>query len=309
MKFKPYREKLKTMIRFINSRLPPDSKKLSIKSFDGIETFLKMNAKENIENNTKQLEQEISFAKLGIYCVGMMALSVSQNNSEENVLKLEWLAHPNGLDPNAIFQTQVIEIANYAVSILRLVQEGLDSPARSLVRVMTELTQQTLVTLSSKEEMLLYIAPSTSKEANETWIKQFGRGRLSKKLSLLEERLGFDDEIIKLMHSERQDYFELFSQSVHNSFITALVGSHTFPYDDEESHIALYGGTTNSVGTPLGQLNFNLWHFIVFLISLIQKIHDVDIESLKSAPWLDVWAIYFILSDLYMELYHPESAP
>lgn len=303
MDFKAHRERVKSYIRYINARTPPENK-LSIKDVDSMEQFIRWASKEYPKGNKEHLAEPMSLAKMGIYCFGLMAFINSKEEASEQLFKTNWIDESGIPDPNFIFESTMIQISNYSFSIFNLIQLGLDNPARSLIRILTELFHQSLVLFSNPQDMLNYTVPDTSKESNEMWFKLFGKGKLTRKLEKLEDQLGFDKQLILELRETRKSNFEFYSQAVHNSCLATVVGSQAWSFEEDKSHLALFGGVNSAIKTPLDQLNYEIWYFLLMFTTILEKMHGAAPQDLKSQSWPEIWALYFSIKETYMEYYH-----
>ena len=150
----------------------------------------------------------------------------------------------------------------------------MDNSARALMRVTDELIWQSLVIISDQGHMREYVKAKTPGEANDTWQRLFGRGKLVRKIENLEKDFGFDDEYLGSMTKWRREAMAYYSQGVHHSYVATVVGLYSLGLDEKTAGHGIFGAPKVGLRGTINHLNFQLFYFINFFYEILEKKHS-----------------------------------
>lgn len=299
IKYQPHREYLKNNLKKINKKHDASHESISISKVDALfsEIITRTHAGEEI--NKLNLEEEFSILRLSAVCISIIALSIYDEESESGFVDVNWMDGVENPNPNFLIQMHLIQISNYAYSILTLAEKGLADPAKSLVRVITELIEQTLVIISDKTVMKSYISAKEEADATSNWYKLFGRGKLNKKLSKLEKDIGLPSDLIKSLDESRKSSNEYYSLSVHNSYISCVIGARAWNYDKDLASLCFFGGENCGIKSPIEHLNYNLWYFLLMFLSIMKNIHGFSLKDQNEELLKTAYSIFLTVDEVY----------
>ena len=113
---------------------------------------------------------------LFVISVGVQSVSISIKDNEEIYLfPKNWIAEfeSKRLDFK-LMMSLLLQLSNYSLSVVRLVESGLDNPARAILRIVNELSLQIIMLLFDRSDFEKYASPVDGKE-KEIWYELFTR--------------------------------------------------------------------------------------------------------------------------------------
>jgi hypothetical protein len=168
-----------------------------------------------------------------------------------------------------------------------LAERGLDNAARVVLRSFIELSWQTIILLFFREDLKIYVQPEDQDEVNRVWWELFGKGRMQKKLTLIEESLGFDSGTIRKYREYRRDIYQFFSESVHHSHINNLVSSMIGNFEQETFQWKPLGGSGVRSDPTLFTRTLSGLYFLDMFFIIVEDFHGTDLSSLKEHYFKD----------------------
>jgi len=187
--------------------------------------FFPNSRKEAVQSSSTHFERELSLCYLHILTFSMMSLGIDLKKRKTLPIDPNWLGR-NGTapNPNFILQSMLVQVVNYSLAIIHLVEDGLDNPARCVLRALNELASQCIVLLSDRDQLATYASAHTADEAKSVWYKLLAKkGKLKKSLSKLELQLGIPEQIVPDLKVVREQIDLEYSQAVHHSYSSTLV--------------------------------------------------------------------------------------
>lgn len=247
----------------------------------------------------KNMSSELSLTFLSISCCIFLTISIYKKEDEPNtLLPADWI-DPKGLpNPNMVIADLLTQIVLFSISIIELVEKGLDNPARALTRTVIETTWQTLILLSSREDLKEYVKPDSFDETKEMWFKLFGKGRLQNKLAKIENSLNFDTESHKLLKAEREKAHQFFSESVHSGFVSSAVSSISWEFQSDNGTWSLLGGASRASLATIDCLNTNLFYFIRVFFAIITKLHRITPSKSDKYHWKEAFILQECITNI-----------
>jgi hypothetical protein len=253
--------------------------------------------------NTERLSEEFSLGLMGCTSIALMAMSINASKNDNTIFPKDYLNDGESPDSNFIIECQLTQIANHCNAIIQLAQSGIDNPSRSLVRVLIELTQQTIVMLYDKRIMRAWATPKEDKESNRMWFKLFGRGKLNKAIEKIENEILYDPQAKQELIELRKFKNRFYSQTVHHSYIATMVGSQAHSFDDDNLSRCLLSCVNRSVKVPVTEMNYCIWYFLINYYTILDKVHDLRPNNVKGSVWLESFSLYLTLRELFVEYY------
>jgi hypothetical protein len=123
-----------------------------------------------------------------------------------------------------------------SLAVIRLCLLGLDSQARTLVRSLSETLNTTLVLLADRELADAFKAASDYDAARALWSRHFARGRLQALVDNIQEQHGMPEDIRGYVADWRAEEAAMASQTVHVSYIGAVMASMPRMLTDPSRH-------------------------------------------------------------------------
>lgn len=243
----------------------------SIHMFDYFAEFVVSRNQDSFEEINKHLSKELNIAYLDIIAIGSLAMSILQENEGFYLFPRNWISNNNIPDPNVILQNLLVQIANHSLAITELVQNGLDNPARALIRINCELSWITLVITFDKDKM----AASTTKKDDENWEKQiwhkyFKLNKLVDSLTEIERKLGLPDDVLESLKKSRLETYKFYSEDIHSSFGASMIGALGADFTSDNMQFGLFGVASLQSKATLNNLNLTLYYFIKFFLSILK---------------------------------------
>jgi len=299
---------LRTMVKHFIKEINSISKKnfdksVKISDFDALITHIN-----NIQNNAKKKHQtyfsnELTLANLFVLCLSTVSLSLHSDEYDEEIFPKDWLSSNPYPNPNFILSNLLLQLTNYTLAIIDLVEKGLDSPAKALARTISELSSQTLILIYFRDDFKEYVKGTDDKLSTEIWYKLFAKNKIHKKLSIIEKETETDKELIEYMYNFRKEEYEFFSESIHHSYISVNLGSYAWQCgNDENAQKSLFGGENSSIKRTLSFLNTTLFFFIVNLFKIIDKPKNPD-----KLFWLEAYSLYSSIKESYLITTYPNE--
>lgn len=275
---------------------------LSVKLNDFDDLFSTLNffvndAKNNAINHLQNL-LEISY--LGVFLTGHLSLAL-QNDENKGDFIQEILEAPSS---NIVLSSLIIQITNHSLSIIKLVTDGLDNSARTILRTLEELVYLTIYLAADVSKIKIYTDLSNTKE---TWYKNFRLNVINKELTKIETRLGLPDDIIQYLKSHRSDGYEFYSEYTHNSYPAIAVGAFVRSFNDEYvRHNSVFGKESIASLSTLKRINSTLFYFNLSIFQILTKEHNFQ-ASASERIWRMTTALFECFKAVYLNYPNEEE--
>ncbi|WP_136512924.1 hypothetical protein [Geomonas edaphica] len=266
---------LKTCFREIRKNGPKEVRAAAkLSNLDVLDRFFSDCQRETFIESRSELSELLSIGYVCGILFGFLALAVEHDKVE--MLPADWLGASNP-NPNFVLSSSLIVISNYSISILKLVESGLNTPARSLIRVLLEHCWLLLSILSDRELFRLYCQGRASEEARELWYKHFKPKKLNSHLNAIERRIWFDNN--NLMAQTRETLYNHYSRSVHIDYLTNVLGGFALSSETEYFNTALFGQLSKSSKIVLKDSSTVLIYTYSTIFGILEKIHKFEIAA------------------------------
>jgi len=267
---------LRSFSRVRKHALGKVSENARLKNLDTLLKILKERQKEARKAIANEFDELISIAYIGVLIFGYLGLALTLDDESENIFPKNWLLEDSIPDPNDVIGFSFGTISHESHGVLKLVESGLEGPARSLMRILVEHCCLALVLCSDKEKLLLYHRAQSPEDARDIWNKHLRPKTINADLKLIERKLSMHEEA----HELRQDLYTLYTQFAHNSVIANLFGSVLTPLEDHNMfRSATYGYASASSVVPLVDLCTILIYTYTSFFRIIQEIHHFKIPT------------------------------
>jgi len=275
-------------------------KTVKVSDIDAIISFINGQQKDGRKINTDFFNNELTLANLSTLCISMISLSLHSSESDEEIFPKNWLSEDESPNPNLILSNLFLQITNYSIAIIDLLEKGLDNPARTLVRSISELCNQTIILIYSRDDFKEYIKGKDENTSNQIWYRLFSKNKMFEKISAIEKNIGFDNELIDFFYTYRKERHQFFSESVHHSYVSVNIGAYSPKcHSDNENVKGLFGGENASIDPPLYYLNTTLFMFIRFYYKIANKPKNPD-----KAFWLESVVLHQAIHPAYLDIYY-----
>lgn len=276
------------------------------KEIENATNFILSRHEKNSRQARKLFHQELIISYSCIVYISYLALAIDQTK-ESTPICVDWMEGENlGIDPNFIVSSVLVNISNNCLSIIRLIECGLDTSARPLIRVLFELVTILMLITTDKDIMNEYCRGKDQESANKIWYKSFRTKSIFDKLKKLENELDFDEELIATLDKWRQGAFKDFSSNIHNSYYSIVIGAYSFPdNEDDMLQTLLSGRTSRASNKTLDNLNWLLFYTTTLYLPILKKFHNLtpskDSELWRITVPLSECITKIFLSDKVME--------
>ena len=220
------------------------------------------NANEVVRNT---LAVELGLATALVSSTAWFAQALYLNQSDKRFFPTDWLDPTCRTNPDVIMACILCQLANYGHSVIELVSKGLDTPARALLRATADLSYA-LAALAADRETFQSFALDITSPPKEHWYKLFSNRKLAQRIARVDQTLGLPRQWTEFMRTFHETNAEFFSEAVHHSRTSLLIGAQpTVPGTDRVA-FALLGGPPSGSGTTLAHLstvlNYSLTTFV-----------------------------------------------
>ena len=241
---------------------------------------------ENQSITASRLQRRLSTAYLATFAIAATSLAMQHRTGGVPPIPQGHRREEHVPDPNFVVHCLLAQIVNYSLAVLRLVEDGLDNPARCVLRALYELCLKTIV-LSADADTLREYA-SANAPALEVWHRLFASGKLEKKAAAVERRVGATEDTIAAFRAYFRSAVEMNSEAVHHSFASAVMRSHvTDTTSSEFLHLNILGHTSIASRNTLENLNIVLRYTHAMLSNVISDIHGFTPPA-DNAAWQTV---------------------
>ncbi|MFE4709782.1 hypothetical protein ACFRAM_02810 [Paenibacillus sp. NPDC056722] len=207
----------------------------------------------------------------GIASLSYLSIAVFQENCK-NPIDQNWFLEKSS-DPNFVLQSQLVNITNHALSVVKLIESGLDNSARALIRILAEIIFTTSITFSKKELNLIYKSAKNNDEADNVWYKNFRPKKINSHLSSIEKEIGLPLEVTEEISKIRSSIFKEYSSVVHSSFISTSLGAFAFDIDNSVN-LGVCGRVSTTSVNSISSLNWLLFYSLMMNKLILKHYHN-----------------------------------
>lgn len=223
---------------------------------------------EEIQN--AELNDEITIVNLACLSIGFLAMAAWERDEENRILDQDFPAK------DLFLATWLTNISNTGRSIVRLSEEGFDTQARMLVRCLHERTRQAIIVLYSGDDYQAWHESDSGDDGKSSYYKLFSKkDRLNRRYHAIEQELSggvidFNHDLIR----DRKNSDSFFSQAVHGSSLSVLVGAFAAKHNSDDVGPAIFGQASSSSKSTLMHTHYDLLYFSLILHQLLKTVHS-----------------------------------
>lgn len=251
--------------------------------------YFNREAKKNINIH---LRDSLVLGYLAILLTGHLSLALQEDNEE----KIEFQEAIDSPQPIVVLICLITQITNHGLSILNLVEAGLDNSARTILRTLEELVYLTIYLTADLDKMKIYTNIHNPKEI---WYKNFRIEKINKEISKIELRLGLPDDLIQMLRKQRSEGFEFYSEYIHNSYGVVTTGTYVRSFEDDDfMHNSVFGKESRASISTINRLNLTLFYFNLSMFELLLKEYKAKVSASNRT-----WRMTISLLECYKAAY------
>lgn len=167
---------LKEMRKFAKRKDGLPNLKLTLRDLEQTWASIQADMYKDKKRSKDIIGKEHSLAQLNVISLIMMSTAVK--DSIENNRIIQWSIQ--GIEPTAVIANLLIQACNYSISIVKLIEVGLSTPAHTLLKSLQELCWLILTLCFEREKMEQYCKLRGSENTEELWYKHFRPAKLKK---------------------------------------------------------------------------------------------------------------------------------
>jgi hypothetical protein len=175
-------------------------------------------------------------------------------------------------NPDLIVMSQLRQIANHGLAALRLIEDGLDNPARVVVRTLLELSLQLIAFSCDRKALTQYATARTPEEIKTLWYKLLRSKQLLKQIEAIDNETAMPRSLNTFLVERWEKLYERYSQAVHPSLLALTVGSVGRRFETEIYESVLFGkaveASRETVWSVLDTLSFVVTFYPQMLVAL-----------------------------------------
>ncbi|WP_147426700.1 hypothetical protein [Trinickia fusca] len=217
----------------------------------------------DVVRSTLAVEHGLCTALVG--SIAWFADALYLNRSEQRFFPPDWLDPTCSANPDFAMACVLCQLANYGHSVIELVSKGLDTPSRALLRATSDLSYMVVALSVDRETFRSFFLDDIS-SPKEHWYKLFSNKKLAQRVARSDQSFGLPQEWTQYMQEFRDATGEFFSEAVHHSRDSILIGSQpTVPGTDRVAFALLGGppsGSKHTLTHLATVLNYGLTTFI-----------------------------------------------
>lgn len=236
-------------------------------------------------------EPTLSYCWLGAAATSVWArlwgeeLPLPSSGTAELSLPPAWSGPGRVPNADVAAQSLLVGLANHASAVIRLVEDGLQASARSVLRAFIETSWVTLAVVDDHALMHAYLAtPYDDPEKTRRWWHQhFRPKKLRARLAAIDARVGFAPPVCAEFDRLRDVVYHELSGPSHGTFGGSIVGGfRTPPGRPDDLEVAHLGGADeNGIATLTGLADGLFLFHSAFLRLAVQR---PDWQHLFPAP-------------------------
>jgi len=244
---------------------------------------------------------------LSLQCLTSISLVLyDESDSHDSVFPIDWVSVDGNPDANFVLKNIVVQIVNYSLAIGTLIEDGLDYPARAILKTNNELIWQLLILLSNREIFKNYCKYETEEQSLKKWQKLFAKGKIVEHIEKLETDLGLPKEYLEDLKLWRKDAQSFYDKAQLHSFTATHARAFSLDFDNHEPSSAILGSASATSIQTLEHINYQLWYCIVLFFKVLEGICHYKIP-LENELWYRASVCKECVMLLYLETYHKEE--
>jgi len=276
-------------------------KNILISDVDNILQAINEQLVENEQFSNSIFSELRTITGLGVTSIGLLALTVGPDpiKNESKLFPRDWLGSNERPNPDLVISHLLCNLSNYALSVDTLIQKGLDTQARSQLRIFLELSWMTLNIISDKELFSGFVC-SDEIEEKRFWAKNLKSFQLNSRLSDLEKLFGLEPQLQSSISQLRKDNYSFYSNIVHHSYSSTMLGALSFHANSDTSSFNVFGKVGSNSSSTLVVLNDAIWYFLLMFYAILCKKHKISPLNPNVDFWVESFSIYKCVVNIYL---------
>lgn len=247
-----------------------------------------------------ELVIELSLSTALVSSTAWFAQALYLNRSNKRFFPPDWLEQTCTTNADVAMACILCQFANYSHAIIELVCKGLDTPARALLRTTADLSYMLVILSTNREKFQSYVLDNTS-SPKEHWYKLFSNRKLTQSLTQINQTLGLSEQWSKSMQTFREKNSEFFSEAIHHSKNSILIGAQPTIRGTDQVAFALLGGPPSGSGATLSHLTDVLNYGLTSFVCSSSQRPEYEPTFAYPECWQTGISIYNTAQPLYLE--------
>lgn len=213
----------------------------------------------------ESFEVELGLCRALVAASAWFAMALSANRGDARLYPRDWIEPQATCNPDVVMGCVLCQVSNYGYSVVHLVDRGLDTPARAVLRSAADLCYMLALLAHDRQTLQSYVLDKSVTE-KERWYNLFSNRKLTSRFKEIDRVIGLPSEWTKFMEEFRVLNNGFFSEATHHSPSAILVGS--LPHNPETGRVelGLLGGPNRfsqaTVSHLLTVMNYGLTMFL-----------------------------------------------
>jgi hypothetical protein len=276
---KELRKKLSNSLRKFRKSNKGNPNQLKLKDIDTISEVIISSRKEANIEISKDIRKELEIAYLCVHSISLLALLFSDRR-KNNILPQDYFDKYNVPSVNLLVGNILTLISNHSLSIIQLLENGMDWSSRPILRTLSELSALFIVILAIPEKAKIYMNPQNEQEERIIWFKNFTPNKLKKLLIQIKEEDKIEGETIELFNELFEHLHSFYTQTTHTASIVSIVGA--FSSGKRETlNYALWGRYSLSIESRLLDLTHIIFFTTEIFLSILDKYYQITLSNEK----------------------------
>jgi hypothetical protein len=253
---------------------------LDIEETDNILNHIGQKISQNIEESSERFQDELDVSSMFILSIATLSVVLEEYRDDISSLKEQ---EEQGKDNPSRLSFLTRTLSNYAISIDLLIRSGLDLQARSQLRSFIELSWF-IICFADDDELFEQYSNAQGARASGFWKQNLQQQVITKKLSRIESKLGFEDAFVEKMRASRKRIYSSLSNALHHPYTEVCLGSFSV-VDDSLFAENLLGALSEDSKDTIAAFQESCFYFIRYFCALWfdrKKELLIDIEKSRT---------------------------
>jgi hypothetical protein len=250
----------------------------SIKDIDNISKAIKKQRKESYNQLASKFRTEYEIANLLVYELSLLSLIFISNKKNDIIPQSEFDKYDVPII-NQLVGNILTLISNHSLSVIELLESGMEWSCRPILRTLSELSALFIVLLAVPEKAKIYFRAKGVKKEREVWYQNFTPSKLKRLLLLIKGQSKLNRRTIPFFIEIFDNNHSFYSQTTHTSTIVSLLGAFSSTKKDDLVY-SLWGNFSHSMEWRLLDLTFSNYFTILLFEEILEKYYQVkEVEN------------------------------
>lgn len=250
---------------------------------------------DTVYNNSLTNKNSYIIDKINLYIILFSHLSLACD--ELKIFNNNFIEKSDKL--NILMKSLFCNYSNDILSILNLVTNGFDYQASILMRSTVELSFLIISLIFEPSKLDLYYNLSENYN-HKIWVDNFSFKSLNKLIEKCEKPIYQNDTKFRNeIKSWRKKIYTFYSGHTHNSLLSSLIFSYSYPKNDKIG-LNLFGTFITRIDEILEELDFTLFYTMLIIFYNLQYNYKY-LPEYKNTTWITLSQLYLVLKDLTID--------